>query len=370
MTHRNALGCEYPQDPAPNSSQLSESQVERFLQGLPKAELHLHLEGTIKPSTLVALSARHDNNPVSQVEAEAMYKYANFDEFLITWKFICQRLWHPNDYAMVARDMAASLATQGVKHAEVFVTIGGNRPFLDVDQIFFEMEAERIEAEKTYGLSILWIIDASRRYGVENVAKVFAETERLRSRYPSVVGVGIGGPEEIGPSKDFRKLYEEFGRKGLRLTAHCGESTGPTQGPREIRDAVSMGAERLGHAFCAQYDIELMKIIRNKGLTIDVSVTSNIRTGVCTDIQQHPLKRYVVEHGLKCTINSDDPAMFGSNLLEEYKLVHRELGFNFQDMKRFAEQSFRSSFLKPELQDVFIDMIQGYGQRGLASKRC
>jgi aminodeoxyfutalosine deaminase len=333
-----------------------------FLAALPKAELHLHLEGTIKPSTLVALSERHDAEPITLVETEALYTYRDFEHFLTVWTTVCQRLQTPQDYATIVYDMFEALATQGVKHVEVFVAVGGliaTRPHVDVVNVFTAIEAARIECEARYGISALWIIDATRQRGVEHVSQVFEIAAKLREKFPAVVGVGIGGDEVRGPCGVFKDVFRKAKQSGLRLTAHCGEATGQVDGPREIWDAIDMGVERLGHALGAQYDDDLLEELKCRGTVLELNVTSNLRTGVCKSLRCHPIKRFT-ESGLRCTINSDDPAMFGSNLLQEYVLVQDQLGFSEEDMKIFALNSFRCSFLDDKRIAYFVGLIEQY----------
>jgi aminodeoxyfutalosine deaminase len=333
-----------------------------YLTGLPKAELHLHLEGTIKPSTLVALSSRHDAIPITLAEAEALYTYRDFEHFLTVWTTVCQRLQTPQDYATIVYDMFESLAQQGVKHVEVFVAVGGliaTRPHIDVVDVFTAIEAARIECGARFGISALWIVDATRQRGVEHVSQVFEIAAKLRERFPAVVGVGIGGDEVGGPCGVFKDVFRKAKLSGLRLTAHCGEATGEVDGPREIWNAIDMGVERLGHALGAQYDDDLLEELKRRGTVLELNVTSNLRTGVCKSLQCHPIKRYF-ELGLRCTINSDDPAMFGSNLLQEYVLVHGELGFGEEDMRTFALNSFRCSFLDDVKIAQFVSLVEEY----------
>lgn len=201
--------------------------------------------------------------------------------------------------------------------------------------------------------------DASRSEGAAHVKEVFDIAARIHSKYSAMVGVGIGGDGVAGPCRLFRELYSEARRRGLRLTAHCGEATGLIDGPREIRDALDMSVERLGQAYCAQYDPELLDELRESRTILELNVTSNICTGVCSTLEEHPIKKYF-DHGLVCTINSDDPAMFGSNVLNEYLLVQKSFGFTLEEMKTFASDSFRGSFLSREERDALVNSVAAY----------
>lgn len=256
--------------------------------------------------------------------------------------------------------MFASLAQQGIHHAEVFVAVGGllvDRPHVSVDAVFAAIESARAECEVRYGISVLWIVDAPRGFGAEHVSEVFGKAAKLRERFLSVVGVGIGGDKVRGPCRLFRDAYLQAKESGLRLTAHCGEATGRTQGTREIWDALDIGVERLGHAFCAQYDEALLDELRRRGTVLELNVTSNWRTGICQSLRDHSIETYVKEWRLQCTINSDDPAMFGSNLLQEYILIHDKFGFSSEDMRALASNSFRFG---DDRKAYLVDLVAAY----------
>lgn len=327
----------------------SASPMRAWLRRLPKAELHLHLEGTVTPETLVVLSQRHDAEPLTLEAARALYKYKDFFHFLRTFKLVCDRLLTPDDYALVATEMIRDLQTQGVVHAEVYVAWGNIlhwKPELKVEDVMAALEGvrRRVEEESRGSFSLLWIADAVRQWGPEHVGKVFRLAAQLRPQFPSIVGVGIGGDEVAGPTEWFREAYAEAKKAGLRLTVHAGEATGPVQGPLEIRSALDIGAERIGHGLAAANDEDLMTMLAERRMPIEINITSNILTGNCPSVEAHPLPKFL-DKGIVCMLNSDDPAMFGSWCLDEYVLVHEQLGFSLEKIKQLAADSILSSFL-------------------------
>ena len=221
------------------------------------------------------------------------------------------------------------------------------------------IERARARAEREFGLTLLWIIDAVRHFGVEDAASVFRLAAELQPRYPSIAGIGIGGDEELGPSAEFREVYAEARAAGLRLTCHAGESTGPVRGPAEIWAALNIGAERIGHALAAQHDDDLMRILAERQVPLEINLTSNVRTGCCASFEEHPLRRYFDE-GLMVTLNSDDPPMFGSNLLEEYIAAQRLYDFTLDQMREFAANSVEASFLGPERKLALLGRVEQY----------
>jgi len=321
------------------------TEIQSFIRRLPKAELHLHLEGTITPATLVELSARHDAVPLTLDDAEALYRFSNFSEFIEGFKAVTRRLITPEDYELAAWRMMQGLAAQGVVHAEVYISVGVIYLWRDHDPHCFEpifeaLERARVRAERELGLSLYWIFDAVRHFTVPEAERVFRKAAELRSRYPAIVGIGLGGDERRAGSEPFRALYEQARRNGLRLTNHAGETTGP----EAIWEALAVGSERIGHALSAIEDEALVRELRTRRIPLELNPTSNVRTGACPSFAGHPLRRYF-DAGLLVTLNSDDPAFFGSDVTNEYLLAHIEQGFSRDELRRLASNSIAASFL-------------------------
>jgi aminodeoxyfutalosine deaminase len=331
--------------------------LESFIRRLPKAELHLHLEGTILPSTLVELSARHDAQPLTQTEAEAIYRFEDFTGFLDSFREVCRRLTSPEDYELVAWRMIEHLAAQGVVHAEVYISVGVIYMTRDHDPKAFEpifagLERARERGERELGISLYWIFDAVRHFSVEEAERVFRKAAEMRPKFPSIIGIGLGGDERRAGSEPFRSLYEEAARAGLRLTNHAGETTGP----EAIREALSIGSERLGHTLSVEKDFYLLQDMKERQIPLELNLTSNLRTGVCPSPDAHPLRRYF-DQGLLVSLNSDDPAFFASDLLNEYLLAHTIYGFSREELRQLAANSFRSSFLPESVKAAWLSRI-------------
>ena len=334
-------------------------EVDRdWLRGLPKCELHLHLEGTIVPETLVQLSRRHDAEPLTLEAARALYVYDNFLGFLMAFKSVSERLQMADDYELITYEMIHRLSEQGVKHAEVYISVGIILRFktqITVEEMMAAVERGRIRGEADFGVSVLWIFDAVRHFGAEEAAVVFTKAARLREQYPSIVGIGIGGDEARGPASDFKLLYDEARAAGLRLTVHAGENV-PAQ---SIWAAINIGAERLGHALTAVDDPELLDILAERQIPLELNVTSNLRTGCCKDIQSHPVRHYF-ERGLMITLNSDDPPMFGADLLDEFETVQRAFEFTNEQMREIAANAVEASFLSPARKIKLLGEVERY----------
>jgi aminodeoxyfutalosine deaminase len=337
-----------------------------LIEALPKAELHLHLEGCVEPATLAELSRRHntplptENNRydirgsgdvLSEEAVRKLYSYKDFSGFLMAFKSVTERLRAPDDYELITYRLMQKLASQNVLHVEVYVSVGViHWRGQDFDPIFEGLERGRKQGERDFGVSLLWIFDAVRHFGAEAAGKVFEMAARFRDH--NVVGIGIGGDERRAPAEMFREQYKKAADQGLRLTVHAGE----TAGPESIWGALNIGAERLGHGFTIPHDPELMTVLAQKQVPIEVCLSSNLRTGVCPTLKEHPL-RTLFENGLMVTLNTDDPEMFQTSLSREYQLAQQEFDFSDDHLYELARNSFEASFLPPEKKLEFLQKV-------------
>ena len=336
-----------------------------FIRALPKAELHLHLEGSVDPATLSELSHRH-NTPIppqnnnygespdsgrvlTEDDVRELYQYRDFTGFMMAFKAVTERLRTPEDYELITYRLMQRLAAENVLHAEVYVSVGVVlwRGF-DFDAMFEGLERGRSRGQRDFGTSLLWIFDAVRHFGAEAAERVVDKAIQYRER--NVIGIGIGGDERRGPAEWFREAFARAKKHGLRLTAHAGETTGP----ESIAASIDvLGAERIGHGLSAVQSPELMRRMADTLIPVEICLSSNLRTGCCTSLEQHPLKRYV-DAGMMVTLNTDDPTMFGTSLAQEYQLAQDTFGFSDERLREFAGNSFRASFLSAEKKREFL----------------
>jgi adenosine deaminase/aminodeoxyfutalosine deaminase len=253
--------------------------------------------------------------------------------------------------------MMQHLAEQGVVHAEVYISVGVIYMWRNFDPLAFEpifagLERARERAERELGLTLYWIFDAVRHFSVEEAQRVFRKAAEMRPQYPSIIGIGLGGDERQRGSEAFHALYAEAARAGLRLTNHAGETTGP----EAIWEALAIGSERIGHALSAIQDPMLVEELKARNMALELNPTSNVRTGVCASFAGHPLRNYF-DAGLLVTLNSDDPAFFGSDVANEYLLAHTEHGFSREELRRLAANSIRASFLPEPAKAAWLSRI-------------
>jgi adenosine deaminase/aminodeoxyfutalosine deaminase len=322
--------------------------LESFLAKLPKVELHLHVEGSVEPETLRALSLakgrlQRETEDWIHERARQGYRYANLGEFLQAFKLVTLLLETPEDYALATTRLMERLAEQNVKYAEVTLAAGvvlwKKQPLATV----FEAVSEAARAAQArLGVRVQWIFDAIRHFGAEHVREVLGWAARFRSQ--GVVALGIGGDEERGPAELFTHAYREARDLGLHVVAHAGEACGP----ESVRQAVEwLGAERIGHGLSAARDPEVLALLRDRAIPLEVCLTSNVATGVLARLEDHPLPKFLAT-GLVVTLNSDDPAMFGTCLEEEFRRAAQVFGLSLAALTQLCCNAVGAAFLSAE----------------------
>jgi aminodeoxyfutalosine deaminase len=335
---------------------IPEPRPSRLITQLPKAELHLHLEGTIDAPTLLELRQRH-GKPCTRDEVDRLYQYTDFRGFLMAFKDVTEDLQTPEDYELITYRLMEKLKAENILHAEVYISVGvclwRKQNF---DAIFEGLERGRLRGERDFGISLLWIFDAVRQFGAEKAQQVVDLATRHKGC--SVVGFGIGGDERQAAPELFRDVYAYAAENGLRLTAHAGESAGP----ESIWGALNLRAERIGHGLTAWQDQELVEELSKRQVPIEICLTSNLRTGCCASLADHPVRNYF-DHGLMITLNTDDPAMFGTSLNREFQLAQETFGFTDEHLRELARNSFEASFLPAEKKLEFLNLFDAAAAR-------
>jgi len=296
---------------------------------LAKAELHLHLEGSVTPELMRELAPSF-----STEEIQGRFGFRTFAGFLECYKWVVEHLRCPEDYALLTRRLLASLERQNVRYAEITLSAG---VVLWKKQQFAPIyDALQREAAAS-SVAVRWNLDAIRHFGAEHARQV-AElaAERVDD---GVVSFGIGGDEVRGPAEWFTEVYQFAKDSGLRLTAHAGE----TAGPESVWGALRLGAERIGHGIRAVDDPVLMRHLRDHDIPLEICISSNVATGAVESLRSHPVRR-LYEAGVPIVLNTDDPGLFHTTLEGEYDLAVSEFGFSEPELAQIVENGFRYAF--------------------------
>jgi len=300
---------------------------------LPKAELHLHLEGSITPELMRELVPE-----LSEEEVCGRFAFRTFGGFLECYKWVVEHLRGPEHYALVARRLLTSLAAQNVRYAEITLSAG---VILWKKQEFGPIYEALQKESAGSPVAVLWNLDAVRHFGAEpamEVAKLAAE--RVGH---GVVSFGIGGDEVRGPAEWFTEVYKFAKASGLRLTAHAGE----TDGPESVWGALQLGAERIGHGIRAVDDPVLVRHLRDRNIPLEICISSNVATGAVESLRAHPV-RQLYDAGVPIVLNTDDPGMFRTTLEREYDLAAREFGFSESELEQIVRNGFRYAFAQSD----------------------
>ncbi len=332
------------------------NEIELQLRQLPKAELHLHLEGTLLPSRVLSLAKKY-SVPIDAKEIQARYNTRGFTQFLELYKWATAFLREPADYAQLAEDAADALRQQGVVYAEITLSIGVMllrkqnvaANFTAIRDVFYG------QSSVGSGPRVQYIFDAVRQFG----AAPAMEVARLAADFceQDVAAFGLGGDELSLPFSEFRPAYEFAAASGLHLVAHAGE----TGGPEQIQEALDLlHAERIGHGIAAVRSAVLMNTLAERKIPLEICPTSNLRTNALNiqlntsnaDLSQHPLPK-LFRHGIPVTLSTDDPTMFHTTLLDEYTAA-LDMGLTFDELLEINRNSFKCAFLSDVARAAYL----------------
>ena len=319
--------------------------LDRRLQAMPKVELHVHLEGATDADAVWAMAERNGVAlPARTVEEwRSFYRFRDFAHFIEVYTAAARCIRTAEDWAFLAERFCAGQAAQGGVYTEAFLSASFMvapefGPVLPAEALLDALEAGVRAGEARHGTRVRFIPDVARHLpATQHAVLDFAVLGFDRGLF---LGLGLGGPEAGYPPEPFAATYAAARRRGLRLVAHAGE----TAGAASVRGAVEvLGSARIGHGVRCLEDAAVVDLLRDRRVPLEVCPTSNYRLGVVAPDAPHPV-RTMVDAGLVCTLNSDDPPMFGTTLVGEYRLLAGQ-GFTWPELWALNRAALDAAFL-------------------------
>jgi aminodeoxyfutalosine deaminase len=296
------------------------------------AELHVHLEGALDPALICAIDPT-----VGMEEARSRFAFQDFGGFVQAFKWAVMRLREPDHYRLLAREMFADMAEQGIVYAEVIHSAGINlwrgveaRPIVEA----------LLEEGRNAPLEVRWVLDAVRQLGPEHVM----ETARFAAQFvgTEVAAFGVGGDERGCPAETIKPAFDLAAAAGLKLVPHAGE----TSNAENVWGALYLGAHRIGHGIRSIEDPELLDELRRRRIPLEISIHSNLFTGAIRQLELHPA-RQLLAAGVPITLNTDDPAFFDTTLAKEFQTAREVLGFTAEELEQVRLNAFEFAFGNP-----------------------
>jgi adenosine deaminase len=334
------------------------SQLEEYIAGLPKAELHVHHVGSASPHIVAELAQRHEGTttvPTDPAELANFFTFTDFAHFVEVYLSVVDLIRTPEDIYTLTYGIASDLASQQVRYAELTLT-----PYSSIvrgipGEAFCDaVEQARTDAEAAFGLQLRWCFDIPGEAGLQS-AEITLDAA-LRLKPAGLISFGLGGPEIGVPRPQYEPFFSAARAAGLRSVPHAGETTGP----QTIWDAIEhLGAERIGHGIAAAQDPKLMEYLREQQIPLEICPTSNVCTRAVEALPAHPLTQ-LVQAGVPISINSDDPHMFSTTLNDEYRVAAELLDLNLEGVRDLALAAVDQSFLPTADRSLLRDEISGY----------
>ncbi|MBQ1052021.1 adenosine deaminase [Micromonospora sp. C51] len=315
---------------------------DEMIQRLPKVETHVHLEGSVRPGTLLRIARRHglDLGRLDEARITDLFRFRSFRHFTELYEQCCAALRDPADLQLLTEELAESAHRQNVRHLEVTFSPGTHWrgrgiPF---DEQLDAVRRGAEEAWRRFWVSMRFVVDHVRGESVEECQQI---AEWAVAGGPGgVVGLGLGGFEPGRPASLFAEPIRWAAARGVPFVPHAGEAVGP----EGIWDCLAFHPPRIAHGIRAVEDPALMRVLRDRGVVLDVCLTSNLRTGVVSTPQAHPLRR-LWEAGVRITLNTDDPSMFHTDLVAEHRLAARWHGLTVAQLAGMTMTAVEAALL-------------------------
>ena len=333
--------------------------VTRWLAAMPKAELHLHIDGSLRPARLLELARKHGLRLPYASEAEiiAAYDFEDLQSFLDLYYLGASVLRDADDFYALMSDYLAVCREQAIVHCEIMVEPQTYLPqSVGLETVLAGFDRAIAEAESGWGQSVFLILSFLRHLPESDCLEMLEAAKPFRERFRAI---GLASSERDYPPQDFQRLYREARSQGYALTAHAGE-----EGPASfVSDAVDLlQVERIDHGVRASEDPDLLQRLAERQIPLTVCPLSNQRLQVTPDLSRHPLLK-LLDRGLCVTVNSDDPAYFGGNLLENFAALETALDLDRERALQLVRNSFRAAFLDRDRKQSYLRNVAAYAEQ-------
>lgn len=327
-----------------------------LIEGMPKAELHMHLEGSIEPELMFELSRRNGvPSQFNSVDAlRAAYSFTNLQSFLDLYYAGLRVLVTERDFHDMTAEYLARAAAENVIHAEVFLSPQAHtRRGVRFAHMISGIDSARTEAERKYGMTVGLILGFQRQFPEEDAFSIVEQARPFKDR---IVGFGLGGPEVGNPPAKFARVFARCRELGFRTVAHAGEE-GPASYVAETLDALNV--DRVDHGVRAEGDPALIRRLAQSRIPLTVCPLSNVKLRVFPDLASHNLKR-LLDAGVRVTVNSDDPSYFLGYVNANYLECQAALRLSVGDIYRLAHNSFTAAFLDEAKARRYLERLDAY----------
>ncbi len=331
------------------------NNIKSFIRDLPKVELHLHLEGAIPLSTLLQLIEKYEGkNYITLTELQQKFTYTNFSNFLDTWYWKNDYIREYEDYEFISEHVANNLAEQNIRYAEIY--------FSPSDFSKIDSQPQEIATSIRNGLdkfsdkiTIRLISDLVR----DNTPKTSLLEKIFEVKDQGIIGIGLGGDEVNYPPKLFTQVYELANKMGFHLTCHAGEAAGPDYIWQALQD---LSVERIGHGTSAIKDENLVEHLISKQIPVEMCPISNVKTSSVSSLKEHPIYEFY-KRGMLVSVNTDDPKMFNTTMLNEYVSLTETFDLELSDIYNLSQNSIKSAWCNESLKKELNSELTKYYKR-------
>ena len=339
--------------------------IDEFVRGLPKAEIHVHLQGAASVPTVLELARRHPEAgvPTEEAKLREFYAFTDFAHFIEVYFSVNGLVRTAGDVQALVSGLGRDLASVQVRYAEVTVTPDSHLMMgIAPEAITDALDQGRAEVLAEHGVELAWVFDIPGEFGLDSGVRTLDWVQRHRPEHS--VGFGLGGPE-IGVSRSqFRDVFARATDLGLHSVPHAGETTGP----QTIRDSLDLlDAVRIGHGISAAQDADLMAELVERDVVLEVCPASNVKTRAVPRLEDHPFT-ILRAAGVRVTLNTDDPGMFDTDLNREFLTAHRVFGLSATELTDVAREAVHASFAGDATRARLLAEIDAYAEERLVER--